>query len=64
DMEDSQLISRKVYPEVPSRVEYSLSEKGRAMFPILLELRRWGMINNEDCGQDCDSCQRCMPKNT
>lgn len=62
DMEDSGLILRNVYPEVPPRVEYSLTEKGTAMRPILLELGRWGMANYENCGQDCKTCGRCMPK--
>ncbi|HIT02654.1 MAG TPA: helix-turn-helix transcriptional regulator [Candidatus Enterenecus merdae] len=41
-MEASGLVVRKVYPEVPPRVEYSLSELGRSMEPILDALEQWG----------------------
>ena len=43
ELERDGLIVRKVYPVVPPRVEYSLSEKGRTLEPILLALRDWGM---------------------
>ena len=36
------LVRRKAYPQVPPRVEYSLTEQGASLIPILLELRRWG----------------------
>ena len=42
ELEDDGLIVRKVYPVVPPRVEYSLSEKGKTLEPILLALRDWG----------------------
>ena len=42
ELEDDGLIVRTVYPVVPPRVEYSLSEKGRTLEPILLALRDWG----------------------
>ena len=42
DMEKSGLINRKVYPEVPPHVEYSLTELGRSLQPILDALRDWG----------------------
>lgn len=35
------MISRKVYAEVPPRVEYSVTELGRSIEPVLLELTRW-----------------------
>ncbi|MEM7163298.1 MAG: helix-turn-helix domain-containing protein [Bacteroidota bacterium] len=45
ELEADELISRKVFAEVPPRVEYSLTEKGQSMMPILLEMRKWGEDN-------------------
>ena len=42
-MEDDGLLIRKVYPEVPPRVEYSLSELGNTMRPIIKEMETWGL---------------------
>ena len=41
-MEKSGLVNRKVYAEVPPRVEYSLTELGKSLKPILDSLWRWG----------------------
>lgn len=41
-LEGVQLIKRKVYPEVPPRVEYSLTEIGMKLLPVLKELEIWG----------------------
>ena len=42
ELEKDNVIKRKVYPEVPPRVEYSLSELGVSLEPILIALREWG----------------------
>ncbi len=41
-MEEDGIITRTVYPEVPPRVEYSLSELGESMRPILSSMESWG----------------------
>ncbi|MBL7471585.1 winged helix-turn-helix transcriptional regulator [Robertkochia sediminum] len=41
ELEDDGLIIREKFNETPPRVEYSLSEKGLALLPILRELSRW-----------------------
>lgn len=41
-MEADGIITRTVYPEVPPRVEYALSELGKSMHPILDAMKEWG----------------------
>ena len=41
-MEESGLVNRKVYAKVPPRVEYSLTELGKSLKPILDSMRAWG----------------------
>ena len=42
ELENDGLIKRKVYAVVPPKVEYSLTEKGHTLDPILIALRDWG----------------------
>lgn len=41
-LENDGIVIRTVYPEVPPRVEYSLSELGESMRPILESMENWG----------------------
>lgn len=41
-MEEDGIITRTVYPEVPPRVEYALSELGESMRPIIEDMAAWG----------------------
>ena len=41
-MEEDGIITRTVYPEVPPRVEYALSDLGETMRPILDAMQKWG----------------------
>ena len=42
-MEEDGIITRTVYPEAPPRVEYSLSELGESMRPIIKAMEQWGI---------------------
>ncbi len=42
EMEENNLLTRKVYPEVPPKVEYSLTEIGKSLSPLLDAMDEWG----------------------
>ena len=42
ELEDDGLISRKIYAEIPPRVEYALTEFGLTLSPIMLSMAKWG----------------------
>jgi len=42
ELESDELVFRKVYLEVPPRVEYSLTETGQELIPLIRQLRSWG----------------------
>ncbi|NIQ94208.1 MAG: helix-turn-helix transcriptional regulator [Desulfuromonadales bacterium] len=48
ELEADGLVHRQVFPEVPPRVEYSLTEKGRSVSPILARMCEWGKAHMED----------------
>ena len=42
ELEDHELITRKIYPVVPPKVEYSLTEFGKTLIPVISVLGIWG----------------------
>lgn len=42
ELEDHLIVHREVYPVVPPKVEYSLTEQGRTLIPILDSMYEWG----------------------
>src|SRR5215211_3116620 len=43
-LEEEGIVARKTFPEVPPRVEYTLTEKGRALVPIVESMREYGNV--------------------
>ncbi|MER2262629.1 MAG: helix-turn-helix domain-containing protein [Psychrobacillus sp.] len=42
ELEEEDIISRKIYPQVPPKVEYSITEYGKSLEPILVAMHEWG----------------------
>jgi DNA-binding HxlR family transcriptional regulator len=42
ELEEDEILTRKVYPEVPPKVEYSLTLLGKSVIPVIDMLREWG----------------------
>lgn len=42
ELEDHELVTRKIYPVVPPKVEYSLTEFGKTVIPVISALGQWG----------------------
>ena len=51
-LEADGLVSRKVYPEVPPRVEYSLTDRAQSLMPLLHQLMDWAYHNLHDIVSD------------
>ncbi len=51
DLEADGIVGRKVYPEVPPRVEYYLTPFGKTLLPVLEEIARWGRRLGETKGK-------------
>ena len=52
NLEQSHLVHREVFPEVPPRVEYSLTETGRSLMPAITALIDWGKEHFNDVVTD------------
>lgn len=42
ELEDDKIISRKIFAEIPPRVEYSLTEYGETLMPVIFTIQEWG----------------------
>jgi len=51
DLEKDGIVGRTIYPEVPPRVEYYLTDFGRSLIPMLEEIARWGRTLAEAQGK-------------
>ncbi|EPZ43492.1 winged helix-turn-helix transcriptional regulator [Alicyclobacillus acidoterrestris] len=45
ELEQEDIVERRVYPEIPPRVEYSISDYGRTLQPILTLMHEWGALH-------------------
>jgi DNA-binding HxlR family transcriptional regulator len=45
ELEEDGLIARKIYAQVPPRVDYSMTERGRSLQPVITALKSWGDAN-------------------
>ncbi|MEN6611165.1 MAG: helix-turn-helix domain-containing protein [Methanoregulaceae archaeon] len=56
ELEEKKILSRVVFPEVPPRVEYSLTDYGKDLFPVFDALRTWGLHYLESEGIKAKIC--------
>lgn len=49
ELEAYNIIKRTEYDEKPKRVEYSLTEPGKLLLPVILYMRDWGILASKDC---------------
>ena len=68
ELETQALVHREVYPVIPPKVEYSLTDTGRSLMPLLVAMRDWGVAylrskDQEPCcfmmeSEPCGCCDR------
>ncbi len=44
ELERDGIVSRKLYPVVPPKTEYSLTRRGKTLIPAIIELNKWGLL--------------------
>ena len=60
ELVDDGMVTRVQYDEIPPKVEYSLSEKGRSVVPILQSICEWSsIVHRIDEGHVLTQCQTC-----
>jgi DNA-binding HxlR family transcriptional regulator len=57
-LEEEGIVERQTFPEVPPRVEYALTEKGRALVPLIEDMRTYG---RRWLGEDCARAESAEP---
>ena len=62
ELEELKIISRVVYPEVPPRVEYSLTDYGKALFPVYDAMLTWSVYYLEHEGLETNECKKYSKK--
>ena len=55
ELEENMLIHREVFPVIPPKVEYSLTELGKSLLPVLAAMRDWGAdyLRSKDLESNC-----------
>ena len=54
------IVSRRSFDEIPPRVEYALTEKGRSVVPILQSICKWaGMFYKDESDEQMIQCRKC-----
>lgn len=55
ELEEKQLVTRKVFPEIPPKVVYSLTPIGERLRPLLKDMYDWGIDYVKECGEFSDN---------
>jgi DNA-binding HxlR family transcriptional regulator len=58
DLENDGLVKRKIYPEVPPKVEYYLTDFGKTLIPMLEEIAKWGRGLAQSKGKMVDKVRK------
>ena len=60
DLMENDIVARKSYDEIPPRVEYSLTERGKSVIPILQSICKWaGIFYKDEMEAAKVQCQKC-----
>ncbi|MRX74195.1 HxlR family transcriptional regulator [Bacillus lacus] len=62
ELEEDSIVRRKVYPVVPPKVEYSLTEQGKTLMPILDAMYLWGKEYMETAKVDVTVAENSVPE--
>ena len=54
ELEADQLVHREEYPQIPPKVEYSLTDRGKSLMPILDQMCQWGTDHRNDLREPID----------